>query len=298
MAEERRQSAPEVPGAFARVYCVELLYESAPTLAKTIVYEALRRRCPDAEPLDGNPRAGLLAFAYREHTVQYRDACMPAQCLIAPADKPFDPAALEPALQQSWQWRGAREAITGCRASVLVTDVLSAGLEYRARLELLQKAVAATLEAAPCRAIHWTPTQQCVNPQGFLAAMEKDGYACPLPGALNVRFYRISGYGDRPQATTEDMVADTLGLAALGLADLQCHFRGLDPNAVVRVLYNAACYLFEKGPVIQDGNTVQGPNPWDRWTCRHEKALVAPERVVLDLDPGAPHAAGRRPARG
>ncbi len=32
----------------------------------------------------------------------------------------------------------------------------------------------------------------------------------------------------------------------------------------------------------------------DKWRCQHEMALVGPERVVLELDPGAHYAAGKR----
>ena len=87
---------------------------------------------------------------------------------------------------------------------------------------------------------------------------------------------------------------DTLGLAALGLPDLQCHFRGLAPEAVAPLLYNTAYYIFEKGDVIDDGHTVEGVTPGERWPCQHEASLVEPRRVVIDLDPGPAHAAGNR----
>jgi Domain of unknown function (DUF4261) len=172
--------------------------------------------------------------------------------------------------------------------------MMSAGLEYRERLELFQRVLAATLQTASPLAIHWQPTGQCVKPEAFLEAVTREGYRHPLPGAINVRFYRISGYAAQAETKAEDMLADTLGLAALGLPDLQCHFRRLDPNGVVRVLYNAACYLFEKGPVIQDGHTLAGPNPGEKWRCRYENALLGPEREVIDVNPGPPYAAGQR----
>jgi hypothetical protein len=87
---------------------------------------------------------------------------------------------------------------------------------------------------------------------------------------------------------------DTLGLGALGLPDLQCRFCLLEPRAVARALYNTAWYLFTEGDVIQDGHTVEGGAPGSRWRCRHEDSLVGPERVVLDLNPGPPYAAGNR----
>jgi hypothetical protein len=291
-----QEQAVREPRGFAGAYCVELLYERLPTIPKGALLQSLSRRCPDIAPLDGKLDTGPLAFAHTKHGIRYKDATLPAQCLVAAPDKPFDPAGLQPALQQSWWWPQAREVVARCRASVLVTDMMSAALDYRERLELFQKALAATLETAPALAIHWRPTGQCVNPQTFLDAVAQHGYRHPLPGAINVRFYRISGYKAEKETTTEDMLTDTLGLAALGLPDLQCHFRRLNPDSVVRILYNAACYLFEKGPVIQNGHTIPGPSPGEKWLCRCEKALLGPERTVIDLDPGPPASAGRRGA--
>jgi hypothetical protein len=87
---------------------------------------------------------------------------------------------------------------------------------------------------------------------------------------------------------------DTMGLAPLGLPDLQCHFSGLETTAVGQMLYNTAYYLFEHGDIIQNGHTVAGVPTERRWVCQHETALVVPERTVLDINPGSPYAAGKR----
>lgn len=72
------------------------------------------------------------------------------------------------------------------------------------------------------------------------------------------------------------------------------HFRDLVPARIASVLYDAANYIFDEGDVMEDGNTIAGINGTERWRCRHETALVGPERVVLDIDVGDPHAAGQR----
>ena len=109
------------------------------------------------------------------------------------------------------------------------------------------------------------------------------------PGTLNVRFFNIA-------ETDGDMLMDTRGMAELDLPDLQCHFRGLDPNGLSRVLFNTAIYLVEQGPVIESGHTIQGIEPGSKWICQQEDALIGPERTVLDLNPGPPYAAGDRGA--
>jgi hypothetical protein len=61
---------------------------------------------------------------------------------------------------------------------------------------------------------------------------------------------------------------------------------------VAGILYTYAAYVFERGDVLADGNTVEGVIPGTKWRCCHEAALVGPERVVVDLHPGAARPAG------
>jgi hypothetical protein len=82
-----------------------------------------------------------------------------------------------------------------------------------------------------------------------------------------------------------------VGLDALGLPDVQCHFRGgLDPALAASVLGELAQYLFDEGDVVGDGDTVGGPDD-SRWQCRREEALVDPAREVIDVSPPPPYAA-------
>ena len=85
------------------------------------------------------------------------------------------------------------------------------------------------------------------------------------------------------------------GLAALGVPDLQCHFTGLVADEMAGLLYSVGYYLFEKGDVIEDGPTREGL-AGRGWVCLHEQALVGPNRLVLDINPGAPYGAGGRAA--
>ena len=109
----------------------------------------------------------------------------------------------------------------------------------------------------------------------------------PLAGLVNVRLFRIE---NDPGVC----VMDTLGLHALGLPDFQLHFRDLEPSALAAHLYNLAAYAFEAEEPIESGHTVSGPDGDERWRVQLEDALLEPARVVLDIDPGAPYAAGDR----
>jgi hypothetical protein len=101
-----------------------------------------------------------------------------------------------------------------------------------------------------------------------------------------VRLFRIED--------SDDMIMDTRGLFELGLHDLQCHFRKLDPDDVGRRLRDVAAYIVENGPVIQSGETVEGLTEREKWRCQFEKGILPPHRELLDLNPGKKFAAGNR----
>jgi hypothetical protein len=106
-------------------------------------------------------------------------------------------------------------------------------------------------------------------------------------GAANVRLFRVEG-------SNQDVVMDTLGLQVFGLPDLQCHCHDLELPRLAAYLRNAGNYIFERGDVIRDGDTIEGMQPGEKWRCMQEKALIPPGRLVIDLDPGERYAAGQR----
>jgi hypothetical protein len=203
---------------------------------------------------------------------------------------PVDRDAVADALEQSWWWREAEPTVARCTHRRALSDHLFVTLDHRRRLDLFQQVLALAVEHLSCLALAWGPSQQLVEPAAFLEAMRDDGTESPLPGALNIRLFRMEPE-DRSGGEAA-FVMDTLGLGGLGLVDLQCCFRGLDPEEVGRVLYSTGLYLWQHGPVIRAGNSVQGPGPGDRWPCRVRTGVAGPEREVLDLDPGFPFAAG------
>ncbi len=269
-------------GSFAGTYGVELLVEQVPQIDKAKLLVALRKR-EKVDSLDEN--SDLLAFAYTEYEIQYQNAAIPAQIFVAIAEQSPDAERTRPSVEQTWDWPDAKASVERCRATVLVTDLMSSGLEYKTRLRLLHNAVLSVLEQINCIGIHWQPSQRIVDPQAYIKSKRNE--EDEIFPAINVRLFRVEN--GQPGET----LMDTLGLAALGIPDIQCHFFTLDSQEVARVLFNTGYYLFGQGDVIQDGHTVQGPDEPQKWKCQHEDALVAPERVVLDLDAGA-FAAGNR----
>ena len=197
-----------------------------------------------------------------------------------------DHRVLTPSLQQSWWWRDAATTVQRCRHALAFSEEPNT-LPHLERFANFQRRLAEGVEALAPAALHWIPTQQFIRPANFLEAMREVGFEYPALGALNVRLYALTGGGN--------VLMDTLGLGALGLWDLQCHFHGLPPNRVATwLLERARAQFLGEGPPLRNGGTVLAPDGTSHWRLRAEDALMPPERVLLDINPGHRYAAGPR----
>jgi len=189
---------------------------------------------------------------------------------------------LADALGHTRDWPGAGAAAARARAAVKLVDELPS----EERLAAFVARAAAACARLPCVAVWWRPADRLVEPRA-LASAAADGD--PLRVALNLRLFHVE------EGTADERVVDTVGMAALELPDVQCHFVALDTAAVAALVEETARYLYAEGDVIGDGDTVAGPegSGGAPWVCRREVALVDPPRDVVDLTPPAPHAARR-----
>ena len=108
--------------------------------------------------------------------------------------------------------------------------------------------------------------------------------------AVNVRFFNIQG--------SEDMIVDTLGMGTLFMPDIQYHFHGMEPNAVVNHAYNMLSYIFDNNNPIKSGDPVDGLKNGQmsmdvQWRVQYEDALIQPVRLVIDVNMGE-YASGKR----
>jgi hypothetical protein len=274
----------------ARAYAVDLLCPSAPTIEKPKLLEQLSRYCPDAVALQANPAPAVLTLAHPKHPVKLGNALIPAQTMVALAEKAIPAEVFEGALQQTWEFPEARTRVQSCSSAVLVSDLMASSLPHRERLDLFESCLRAVLDCVPCAAIHWRPSGRIVDPAAWRREFDAgDAASRFFAGAINVRMFKPHGEG---AVNTGELVMDTLGLSALGLPDVQCHFHGLDPSPVARVLYNTAWYLCCEGDVIADGHTLEGVGA-SKWRCEHQRSIAGPERLVLDLNPGPEHTPGK-----
>jgi hypothetical protein len=153
----------------------------------------------------------------------------------------------------------------------------------RERWGAMSRVVAELTQLTQPIVLSWPQSQRVGDPAHFAAD--------DLDGLINVRYFSIA---NEPGT----VVMDTLGLHVFSLPDVQCHFRDRKAGEIAELLFVTGAYLFRSGDVIEDGNTISGPNGDERLVCFHEPALLEPSRQVIDVDLGDPYAAGRRDRRG
>lgn len=186
---------------------------------------------------------------------------------------------------QSWRCRNAVDLLRGCKGAYHLSEVMTTPIAPHIRLQLFHGVLQAMVEAVRPDALVFKHTQQVVAPEDYHASCNQPPFF--RSGSLNVRFFNYN-------ESKGELLMDTRGLTEIGLPDLQCYFKGLDPGGVSSVLFNTARFLLEQGPALQPGQTVRGVGPNQQWDCKLEDALVEPKRKVVDLNPGKPHAGGKR----
>lgn len=253
-------------------------------------YALIKRRTEAilSDEIDANEskdESEVYLLIHKNHPIRFSDGQVPAQTAILAAHQPINLTSYASEIQQSWAFRDCEKVLKNSSHTLLVTELMARLLPPDDRIRLFHGVLQALIEITQPDALVFKHTQQVIRPEDYMNRVTD----APIlrPGALNIRFFNISN-------SDGDMLMDTRGLTEIGLHDLQCHFRNLDPNDVGSLLFNTALYIFENGPVIESGNTVAGITPGSKWVCQFENALVEPEREVLDLNPGAPFAAGGR----
>lgn len=305
--EIEKKEANDIPSGFHPVYMVELLFREQPKIDRMRLQNALTRytgqvrlavkqvddhrssqnktdetetEIGKSEPSEYN--LDMLVFYHMDHPVSFEEGNIPAQTCMLPVNEIKDRSRFAGAVQQAWHWPEAGDAVKSAQYSIRLHDMFSAAMSRKQRLELFQNTLQAVMEVLPCEGMYWYGSDKLVEPEAYIQSQKREEH---LYGAMNVRMYQAGGTEEQ-----RELVMDTVGLSALGVPDVQCHFTGLDPDTVAQTLLGAAYYIFDQGDVLQDGQTL-GSSGGRRWRCEHQAALIAPGRYVIDLDPGDAHAA-------
>jgi hypothetical protein len=254
-------------------YRFGLLYEQLPVLDPA----ALSARLGDT------PTASLIRASESSIELVHSEASGPGEPGASPrlisitrSPDPVNQSEYAAALQQTWDWPDGEAALARCRCKLLISDSVDPGLAYKARYAAISRVIVAVAELTKPTACHWEPAGCLVDP---------DRLSRRLSWGFNVRLVRFTN--------TRESIMDTLGLAALGLLDVQCRFRELDAADMALWMYRLGIRLFNDGDFMADGDTVAGVDPTEQWICRHQKAIMPPERPVLDIEPTARHSGER-----
>jgi|GEM_PF-419190 len=273
------ESEPEEIRNEPTVLMAQFLFEQPFALNQANILEELRREFARVETgSDADESDKPFLYFFPDYSVTYADKSAPAQCVIfVPENQQAKSEKFVPALQQSWHWPQAKEIVPKCKYAFHVMDFLSSGLPYKRRAEYYQKFITALIKATRPQAVHFDGSDKLVNPFAYALALTEEEPEV-LHGMMNVRLFNISNGAEG------EMFMDTLGLHVLGLPDIQVRFTGLDPGRVSGLLTAYGNYIYEHGIVIQAGNTIQGLEAEDVWTCYFADALVGPARVTIDLE--------------
>ena len=274
----------------------KLLFHEKPVLCSADAYkEALEKHLGDIDLVsDGN----LSMFAVKGYcTKMLNDAKeeveVPAMLnMIEPLEFKLD-AISDLEKSQYWDVENALEQLSNCQYGISVFDMMSIGLPYQKRMELMVHAVEAALEMYPdCIGTYMDCSGKFMTRDQILSVQDKDIVYRFINMYVNVRFFNIQGKED-------EHVIDSIGAYALEYPDVQMHFHSLNPNHVVGYVYNVLSYQLEHDFPIESKDTIDGINQegyMDQnipWTCQYEKSLIQPIRDVLDICPKE-FAAGNR----
>jgi hypothetical protein len=267
----------EAPPGPPPILGVQLLYEREPRLDADLLLGQLRKNCGTALLAEHKNDLQIFKFPDCKGNL-WGKSDVPFQCTIATAVPAVPMADLETSLSQTRDWPRARAVAETCKAMIVVHDLMANWHDPRQRLAMFQKVVRSLLEITSCAAIHWIPSLRLVEPKAFLRSQESGEHRDPLFGAVNIRAFRME------DGAPGEMCMDTMGLARLGLPDVQCHCIGWNPAYVADALYAIAGFVFETGKVPQPGEVFESER-FPGLICRAAMALVRPERAVVNIEP-------------
>lgn len=199
------------------------------------------------------------------------------------------PHALARASQQSWHWASAPATVRRHIAFVRIRcsyvfgadgDAPVLPQDYSPLPEILfATEVAEAILAIPGALCYFNPNGECLYTReavSELLARHKGTGPAAQELWCNVRMFQLP-------ADTSWLLMDSVGMWQLDVPDHEaCFAKGrYDASEVALFLRNAADYVRDRGSVISDGDTMDGPGglPWQG--AAFAKGLVDPPRQVL-----------------
>jgi len=207
-------------------YAVQVLLPEPAVIDPAVVHGQLRAWRSDVQLISGDGEHFGFAIPTQD---------LPLLAHVFEASTDAYAAQLDDALMWSPTWRERYEAVARCRSSIVVSMVAHRAINHAtmllAFLSVLDSVLASVDDLRPS-VLHWMPSQRVMPFATYRLLRMELG---PCGPAINVRISR---------AGASDTVADTIGLADLGLPDLQTLATGRDPAALAFRLVHLARRMF------------------------------------------------------
>ena len=276
-------------GKFQPLFLMQLLFETKPEKpAVKVIWEALKKKFGEVDIVSSDEM--LSSFAVKKYTAIFKEGGLPPQVFMIDPQK-FNAGEIgKIERSQLWNVENGEDILNQCQYSITISDMMASVLEYKQRCELLMDWLEVAVELFPeCKAVWIKPSGKLLTANQVLEhnVQRNDRF---VYFGVNVRLFNIQG--------TNDKIVDTIGLYAIGLPDIQYHFHGIEPDAVVHHAFNIALYIFSNNAPIENEDTidgiVDGKQSMDvQWRCHFELSLIQPEREVIDICPSK-YASGER----
>lgn len=200
------------------------------------------------------------------------------------------PGGLQRAVQQAWNYADEEGKVENHKAFIRIRTSYVLGKidnnapilpkDYEALSELIFiLKISEILLDMPEALCYFNPNGECLALGETIDSLMERHAKIGLPPfevIANIRLYKL------PQ--NEDwMLMDTVGMMQLDISDQEAIFHkdSYDPNEVGNFLRNSTNYVFTNGPIIKNGDTMDGPGgiPWQGATFEDE--IASPPRQVL-----------------
>ena len=272
---------------------IELLFEEKPNkpTANAIFREA-RKSFGDIEIISREEQD--IKFNVNKYVSYNKDNTTTPVGLFIGDIKDFDDKASVSEFErtQIWNIANSEELLPKYKYAIKIGDMNANRQIPKERAIMLVEWLDIVLKLYPtCQAI-WIKSAGKLQLAQSIKSFKEMGTAKYLFSMVNIRFFNVPN--------TNEFIVDTVGLAGIGLSDVQFHFKGMNPNKVANLSYSLARYILDNDDVlIKDGDTIDGMNdqgkmtPDVQWICRYEDSLIEPLRPVLDINTGK-YAAGDR----
>ena len=282
------------------IMMIQLLFKNKPASPTTEQFRnALEKRFGDLGDVPYAETAkessgDMFMFPLPGHKVILQDKPegVPVMAAFLASDPGSGIELVEMKRSQLWDVPDADQLISECKYTVLVNTMLGAALPYKEQAEVMLSQVEAALECYPeCIGIYAPQSGKLITPAMFEEQKQLGLGERFIHLFMNVRFFNV--------ADADEMVIDTLGFFVFGGAEVQVHFKELDPNHVVNYVYNIASYQFNNDFPIKSGETIDSIDEngiiqmTPQWTVQYENALIDPDRTVLDINCGKYAGSGR-----